>query len=158
MPGWSWVLISFTWSRNLLTDHLLYQFLFYAVFFTLIASLFQVSLMSFMVYVLEDSRNVLTPDKAFVSLSLFNILRLPLTMLPLVLTMAIQVIIFSNGFLFTLKYCCKILYVKQNLCKLCAACSAIQTYLLWYIGCLVSECTVWLGTKWGGNSWVQILE
>ena len=49
------------------------------------------SLVTFAVYVLSDPSHVLTPDKAFVSLSLFNILRFPLSMLPLLITNIVQV-------------------------------------------------------------------
>lgn len=35
--------------------------------------------MSFMTYVLVSEENILTPDKAFVSLTLFNIIRMPMT-------------------------------------------------------------------------------
>lgn len=53
---------------------------------------FVVALVSFAVYVNVDDANVLDAEKAFVSISLFNLLRFPLTMLPnlvttLVLTM-----------------------------------------------------------------------
>lgn len=41
----------------------------------------QVALVTFAVFVLVDEKNVLTPEIAFVSLSLFNILRFPLSML-----------------------------------------------------------------------------
>lgn len=40
---------------------------------------FLVSLVSFLTYVLMDEKNVLDPTKAFVSLSLFHILRFPLS-------------------------------------------------------------------------------
>ncbi|CAG2109404.1 unnamed protein product [Medioppia subpectinata] len=43
---------------------------------------FLVSITSFTTFVLMDSSNVLTPQKAFVSLSLFNQLRFPLNLLP----------------------------------------------------------------------------
>ena len=43
---------------------------------------FLVTLASFAVYVLIDDKNVLNAEKAFVSLTYFNILRFPLTMLP----------------------------------------------------------------------------
>ena len=50
----------------------------------------QVSLTSFAVYVLSSPENVLDAEKAFVSLSLFNILRFPLTMLPMIISAIIQ--------------------------------------------------------------------
>lgn len=43
---------------------------------------FTVALITFAVYVTASSSNILDPGKAFVSISLFNILRSPLTMLP----------------------------------------------------------------------------
>lgn len=51
----------------------------------------QVSLVTFAVYVLSDDSHVLDAETAFVSLSLFNILRFPLSMLPMMLTNLIQV-------------------------------------------------------------------
>jgi len=51
---------------------------------------FLVSLTSFMTFVLESSDNVLTPDIAFVSLTLFNIMRMPMTILPLLIVQFVQ--------------------------------------------------------------------
>ncbi len=54
----------------------------------------QVSLVTFATYSLANANNPderLTADKAFVALSLFNVLRFPLTMLPVVVTNLIQV-------------------------------------------------------------------
>ncbi|XP_022253201.1 multidrug resistance-associated protein 1-like [Limulus polyphemus] len=45
---------------------------------------------SFTAYVLASEENVLNADRAFVSLSLFNIVRFPLTMLPMLISMIIQ--------------------------------------------------------------------
>lgn len=52
---------------------------------------FVVSLVTFAVYVLSDENNVLDAEKAFTSLALFNILRFPLSMLPMMITSAVQV-------------------------------------------------------------------
>ena len=52
---------------------------------------FQVALASFSCYVVVDEKNVLNASKAFVSLSLFNILRFPLTMLPHLISFLIMV-------------------------------------------------------------------
>uniref|UniRef100_A0A4W4ERU3 ATP-binding cassette, sub-family C (CFTR/MRP), member 3 n=1 Tax=Electrophorus electricus TaxID=8005 RepID=A0A4W4ERU3_ELEEL len=52
---------------------------------------FLVALTTFAVYVSVDENNVLDAEKAFVSLSLFNILRFPLNMLPQVITSLVQV-------------------------------------------------------------------
>lgn len=46
---------------------------------------------TFAVYVLSDEKNVLDAQKAFVSLSLFNLLRFPLAMLPMIVTSIVQV-------------------------------------------------------------------
>ncbi len=52
---------------------------------------FVVSLVSFATFVLVDENNVLDSQKAFVSLSLFNILRFPLSMLPMMIASMVQV-------------------------------------------------------------------
>ncbi|OBS72815.1 hypothetical protein A6R68_12622 [Neotoma lepida] len=49
-----------------------------------------VSVVTFSVYVLVDSNNVLTAEKAFTSITLFNVLRFPLTMLPMVTSSILQ--------------------------------------------------------------------
>uniref|UniRef100_A0A671QV01 Canalicular multispecific organic anion transporter 2-like n=1 Tax=Sinocyclocheilus anshuiensis TaxID=1608454 RepID=A0A671QV01_9TELE len=51
---------------------------------------FMVALTTFAVYVTVDEKNVLDAEKAFVSLSLFNILRFPLNMLPQVISSIVQ--------------------------------------------------------------------
>uniref|UniRef100_A0A8C0HJI4 MRP2 protein n=1 Tax=Buteo japonicus TaxID=224669 RepID=A0A8C0HJI4_9AVES len=50
-----------------------------------------VSLASFAVYVLVDENNILDAQKAFTAISLFNVLRFPMAMLPLVLSSLVQV-------------------------------------------------------------------
>nr|CAD7440049.1 unnamed protein product [Timema bartmani] len=50
----------------------------------------QVSLLTFMTYILMDQNNELTAQTAFVSLTLFNIMRSPLALLPLVIGTMIQ--------------------------------------------------------------------
>ena len=50
-----------------------------------------VALGSFTVYVLSDPNNVLDANKAFVSLSLFNIMNFPLSMLPGCISYGVQV-------------------------------------------------------------------
>ena len=50
-----------------------------------------VSLVTFATYVLVDENNVLDSQKAFVALSLFNILRFPLSMLPMMIASVVQV-------------------------------------------------------------------
>ncbi|XP_011305034.1 multidrug resistance-associated protein 1 isoform X4 [Fopius arisanus] len=51
---------------------------------------FLVSLVSFATYVYIDENNILDSSKAFVSLSLFNILRFPLSMLPMMIGNVVQ--------------------------------------------------------------------
>ena len=51
---------------------------------------FLVSLVTFATYILVDENNVLDSQKAFVSLSLFNILRFPLSMLPMMIAGLVQ--------------------------------------------------------------------
>ncbi|XP_056263511.1 multidrug resistance-associated protein 1 isoform X3 [Pseudoliparis swirei] len=58
--------------------------------FTWICAPFLVALSTFTVYVLSDEKNVLDAQKAFVSLALFNILRFPLNMLPMVISSMVQ--------------------------------------------------------------------
>ncbi|KAE8579699.1 hypothetical protein XENTR_v10024156 [Xenopus tropicalis] len=58
--------------------------------FTWVCAPFLVALSTFAVYVLIDKQNVLDAEKAFVSLALFNILRFPLNMLPMVISSMVQ--------------------------------------------------------------------
>uniref|UniRef100_A0A8U7N0R0 ATP binding cassette subfamily C member 2 n=1 Tax=Corvus moneduloides TaxID=1196302 RepID=A0A8U7N0R0_CORMO len=51
---------------------------------------FLVSLASFAVYVLVDENNILDAQKAFTAISLFNVLRFPMAMLPMVLSSLVQ--------------------------------------------------------------------
>ncbi|NXH94045.1 MRP2 protein, partial [Pachycephala philippinensis] len=51
---------------------------------------FLVSLASFAVYVLVDENNILDAQKAFTSISLFNVLRFPMAMLPMVISSLVQ--------------------------------------------------------------------
>lgn len=51
----------------------------------------QVALATFAVYVLSSPDNILDSEKAFVALSLFNILRFPLSMLPMIIANMVQV-------------------------------------------------------------------
>ncbi len=54
-------------------------------------AIFQVSLVTFGVYVLSSDENILDAKTAFVSLSLFNLLRFPLSMLPMLISNLVQV-------------------------------------------------------------------
>ncbi|XP_050957855.1 multidrug resistance-associated protein 1 isoform X2 [Labeo rohita] len=58
--------------------------------FTWVCAPFLVALSTFAVYVLVDEHNILDAQKAFVSLALFNILRFPLNMLPMVISSMVQ--------------------------------------------------------------------
>ncbi|KAF5894747.1 multidrug resistance-associated protein 1, partial [Clarias magur] len=58
--------------------------------FTWVCAPFLVALSTFAVYVLVDENNILDARKAFVSLALFNILRFPLNMLPMVISSMVQ--------------------------------------------------------------------
>lgn len=63
---------------------------------------FQVTLLSFATYVLIDPKNVLDAKKAFVSLALFNMLAVPLTIFPEAISDFIQVISFINSYSMTI--------------------------------------------------------
>ncbi|XP_060624168.2 ATP-binding cassette sub-family C member 2 [Anolis sagrei] len=52
---------------------------------------FLVSVVTFAVFVMVDENNVLDAQKAFTSIALFNVLRFPLAMLPMVLSSLVQV-------------------------------------------------------------------
>ncbi|NXA36024.1 MRP3 protein, partial [Eudromia elegans] len=58
--------------------------------FAWVSAPFLVALTTFAVYVSVDENNILDAQKAFVSLSLFNILRFPLSMLPQVISNIVQ--------------------------------------------------------------------
>ncbi|XP_027741237.1 multidrug resistance-associated protein 1 isoform X5 [Empidonax traillii] len=58
--------------------------------FTWVCAPFLVALSTFAVYVTIDKSNILDAQKAFVSLALFNILRFPLNMLPMVISNIVE--------------------------------------------------------------------
>ncbi|NXN93457.1 MRP1 protein, partial [Rhinopomastus cyanomelas] len=58
--------------------------------FTWVCAPFLVAVSTFAVYVTTDKKNVLDAQKAFVSLALFNILRFPLNMLPVVISNIVE--------------------------------------------------------------------
>ncbi|KAK2493984.1 hypothetical protein MC885_018300, partial [Smutsia gigantea] len=58
--------------------------------FTWVCTPFLVALSTFAVYVTIDENNILDAQKAFVSLALFNILRFPLNILPMVISSVVQ--------------------------------------------------------------------
>ncbi|XP_005407735.1 PREDICTED: canalicular multispecific organic anion transporter 1 [Chinchilla lanigera] len=72
--------------KNLLTFGQLQSMI---IFFLQLAPIL-VSVTTFSVYVLVDSNNILDAEKAFTSITLFNILRFPLTTLPMVISSVLQ--------------------------------------------------------------------
>ncbi|XP_032768995.1 multidrug resistance-associated protein 1 isoform X2 [Rattus rattus] len=58
--------------------------------FTWVCTPFLVALSTFAVFVTVDEKNILDAKKAFVSLALFNILRFPLNILPMVISSIVQ--------------------------------------------------------------------
>uniref|UniRef100_A0A669PUM0 ATP binding cassette subfamily C member 2 n=1 Tax=Phasianus colchicus TaxID=9054 RepID=A0A669PUM0_PHACC len=73
-----------------LKDLLKFSYLQSVSIFVFSCAPFLVSANSFAVYVLVDENNVLDAQKAFTSISLFNVLRFPMAMLPLVLSSIVQ--------------------------------------------------------------------
>ena len=67
--------------------HIIKMILAYIIFL----HFFQVALGSFATYTLSSSQNILDANKAFVSLSLFNIMNFPISMLPGVIAFGVQV-------------------------------------------------------------------
>lgn len=61
------------------------------LFHLILCFILQVSLATFAVFVGVSSDNLLTAEKAFTSISLFNILRFPLAMLPMLIAAIVQV-------------------------------------------------------------------
>ncbi|XP_071985544.1 ATP-binding cassette sub-family C member 2-like [Engystomops pustulosus] len=73
-----------------LKDMLRFAYLFSVSLFVFNCAPFLVSVASFAVYVVVDPNNVLTAEKAFTSISLFNILSFPLAMLPMLISNMVQ--------------------------------------------------------------------
>ncbi|NXX99006.1 MRP2 protein, partial [Centropus bengalensis] len=73
-----------------LKDLLNFSYLQSVSIFVFTCAPFLVSLASFAVYVLVDENNVLDAQKAFTAISLFNVLRFPMAMLPMVLSSLVQ--------------------------------------------------------------------
>lgn len=72
-----------------MTSHYsIYTFFF---FYFLILTFQQVSLATFGVFVVVSSDNILTAEKAFTSITIFNLLRFPLAMLPMLIAGMVQV-------------------------------------------------------------------
>jgi ABC-type glycerol-3-phosphate transport system permease component len=76
--------------------------------FSIVFVVFQVALGTFAVYVLSSPENVLDANKAFVSLSLFNILNYPLSILPTVIFHGVQVWYLLS----LLHYCWRLLFAS----------------------------------------------
>ncbi|KAL3269849.1 hypothetical protein HHI36_008907 [Cryptolaemus montrouzieri] len=51
---------------------------------------FLVSMLTFVVFVYSDSTNVLTPEVAFVSITLFSIMRIPMALLPMLIVFCVE--------------------------------------------------------------------
>lgn len=49
-------------------------------------------MLTFTVYLLVDDTHTLTPQKAFVALTLFDIMRIPMSLLPLLIVYVIEVL------------------------------------------------------------------
>ncbi|XP_075072065.1 ATP-binding cassette sub-family C member 2 [Mixophyes fleayi] len=73
-----------------LKDMLHFAYLFSVSLFIFTCAPFLVSVASFAVYVVVDPNNVLTAERAFTSISLFNVLRFPLSMLPMLISNIVQ--------------------------------------------------------------------
>ncbi|XP_069836112.1 ATP-binding cassette sub-family C member 2-like [Dendropsophus ebraccatus] len=73
-----------------LKDMLHFAYLFSVSEFVFSCAPFLVSVASFGVYVVVDPNNVLDAEKAFTSISLFNVLRFPLSMLPMLISIMVQ--------------------------------------------------------------------
>ncbi|XP_059756486.1 ATP-binding cassette sub-family C member 2 isoform X4 [Balaenoptera ricei] len=72
--------------RNLLTFGQLQSVMIFLLYLTPVL----VSVITFSVYVLVDSNNILDAEKAFTSITLFNILRFPMSMLPMIVSAMLQ--------------------------------------------------------------------
>ncbi|XP_008589255.1 PREDICTED: canalicular multispecific organic anion transporter 1-like, partial [Galeopterus variegatus] len=72
--------------KNLLTFSVMQAIMTFLLYLTPVL----VCVVTFSVYVLVDSNNILDAEKAFTSISLFNILRFPMGMLPMVISSMLQ--------------------------------------------------------------------
>ncbi|XP_069836109.1 ATP-binding cassette sub-family C member 2 [Dendropsophus ebraccatus] len=73
-----------------LKDMLRFAYLFSVSLFIFTCVPFLVSVASFAVYVAVDAKNVLNAENTFTSISLFNVLRFPLAMLPMLISNMVQ--------------------------------------------------------------------
>lgn len=69
-----------------------YGILFRYLFMSYLVLILQVIFASLTTYVLVDATHTLTAEKIFVSVSLLNILRVPLGLLPIIIAYTVQVI------------------------------------------------------------------
>lgn len=99
---------------------------------------FLVSLVTFATFVLSSEENILDSETAFVSLSLFNILRFPLSMLPMMISSMVQVKI-VNSYLVTKSLVVKFANGKLIHCALRESLLyKLSTKLMWCV--LSGEC------------------
>ena len=99
---------------------------------------FLVALASFATYVLIDENNVLDANTAFVSLTLFNLLRVPLNILPMLVSIS------SSGCQlgdFAFQNCLKFANLK---CQLVGVCDTLAGGPIYEVKCLCSR-----GKEWG---------
>ena len=68
--------------------------------FGILRFVIQVTLVTFAVYVTSDPNNILDVEKAFVSLTLFNLLRFPMSMFPMLVVAFVQVRTFPGRHFF----------------------------------------------------------
>ncbi|XP_056384892.1 ATP-binding cassette sub-family C member 2 [Hyla sarda] len=73
-----------------LKDMLHFAYLFSVSLFIFTCAPFLVSVASFAVYVVVDPKNILNAENTFTSISLFNVLRFPLSMLPMLISNMVQ--------------------------------------------------------------------
>lgn len=102
-----------------------------------------------------DEKNILDAQKAFVSLALFNILRFPLNMLPMVISNIVEVRLQSltgvsvwkepRGGKITLLYLEDVHLRKRALCFLCVKCCASKIINPSYCGGVPDILVVWQG-------------
>lgn len=106
----------------------------------------KVALTTFACFVLIDEKNVLRPDTAFASLALFNILRFPLSMLPMLISNLVQVSIYwmMGAIVYSLIMC--VLVRLLNVEVVC-----VELYVFG-INCYVNSLMIWWHKK-GKSFW-----
>lgn len=87
-----------------------------------------VSLVTFATYILSDpENNILNAEKAFVSISLFNILRFPLSMLPMMITWMVQVGLLAHSHVRNYPF---MIFLLPSICRLVSRSSVSTTTLI----------------------------